>query len=120
MAHVRVFMYYKRGCSCSRQCVRVSVLTRDDVSGMSKLEKFLQPKNTYCIRQVPWENIYLMMGSNNDSVVESLVKEHVHVKHAANVESVPTSRCFTVIIRCVDTRNQKYLLDRWTYRRIIY
>lgn len=72
-------------CSCYKQCVRVSVLTRDDVSGMSKLETFLQ-------------------GAKES-------KSTVHVKLAANVESVPTSRCFAVIIRCVDTRNQKYLLD---------
>lgn len=81
-------------CSCSKQCVRVSVLTRDDVSGMSKLEKFLQPKNTYCIRQVPWENVYLMMGSNNDSVVESLVREHRSCKTCAQCRKCSNSPVF--------------------------
>jgi len=80
-------------CTCSPECVRVSVLTRDDV-GSSKLEKIIKPKKTYCIRQTPWEDVYLMMGSNNDSVVESLVKEHRLCRTCAQCRKCSTSPVF--------------------------
>lgn len=78
-------------CSCLPNCVRVSVLTRDDISGSSKLEKLIKPKNTYCIRQIPWEDVYPMMGSNNDSVVESLVKENRLCKTCAQCRKCSNS-----------------------------
>lgn len=80
-------------CTCSPECVRVSVLTRDDV-GSSKLEKLIKPKKTYCIRQIPWEDVYLMMGSNNDDVVESLVKEHRLCKTCAQCRKCSNSPDF--------------------------
>jgi len=87
--HMYLRIIKECACSCSEQCVRVSVLTRDDVLGPTKLVKLIKPKNTYCIRQIPWEDTYLMMGSNNDSVVESLIKENRLCKSCRKCSNSP-------------------------------
>lgn len=70
----KLYIQLKRdsACSCSDGCLRVSVLTMDDVHATTDARKIIKPKRTYCLKRIPWNGVYIMMGDIDKTVIESI------------------------------------------------
>lgn len=91
----KLYVQLKRdsACSCSDKCVRVSVLTLSDVYATTDTKKILRPKTTYCLKTIPWTDVYVIMGNVNKNVVEGH-KEHRMCKTCAQCRKCLNSSVF--------------------------
>lgn len=71
-------------CPCSEGCVKVSIVERNRMTATKY--RTVGPRKTYCIRDVPWNNVYVIMGDVCDNVVENILKPHRECK--------PCAQCF--------------------------
>lgn len=107
----KLYIQLKRdsACSCSVGCLRVSVLTVNDVSAtVTDDRKIIRPKRTYCLKRVPWNSVYIMMGDINKNVIEGL-KEHRLCKICAQCR-----KCLNSTVFCRDhkrCKHEKTLVD---------
>lgn len=108
----KLYVQLKRigACSCSQDCVRVSVLTLDDVQHVSSDPKIsLKPKNVYCLRRIPWHDVYVIMGDLRRDVVEGR-REHRMCKTCAQCR-----KCMNSPVFCRDHKRCKHVKDQVDY-----
>lgn len=101
----KLYIQLKRdsACSCSNGCLRVSVLTIDDVHAtITDARKIIKPKRTYCLKRVPWNRVYIMMGDIDKTVIES-IKEHRMCKTCAQCR-----KCLNSPVFCRDHKRCKH------------
>lgn len=100
----KLYVQLKRdsACSCSNGCLRVSMLTIDDVHATTDARKIIKPKRTYCLKRVPWDAVYIMMGDIDKTIIERL-KEHRMCKSCAQCR-----KCLNSPIFCRDHKRCKH------------
>lgn len=100
----KLYVHLKRdcACSCNTKCVRVSVLTLNDVSATTSARDAILPKTTYCLKQIPWESVYVIMGNINKNTIEGH-KEHRMCKTCAQCR-----KCINSPVFCRDHKRCKH------------